>query len=84
MKPNQIAKQIADKQVAFRRVLEIVALKAPIYFIDEAVFTSKLQTNKVWTRGGRNPMMIYKPRIGFNAIAVVGAIDIKGKVRTVC
>ncbi len=84
MKPNQIAKQTADKAVAFRRVLNIIASKAPIYFIDEAVFTSKLQSSKVWTRAGRNPMVIYKPKIGFKAIAVVGAIDIKGKVRTIC
>ena len=84
MKPNQIAKQIADKQVAFKRVFEIVMSKAPIYFIDEAVFTSKLQSKKVWTRGGRSPMVIYKPKLGFKAIAVVGAIDIKGRVRTIC
>jgi transposase len=29
-------------------------------------------------------MVILKPKIGFKAIAVVGAIDLKGKVRTIC
>lgn len=51
-------------------------------FIDEAVFTSRLQLTKVWAKYHRKPPVLFKQKLGFAAVAITGAIDKNGKVIT--
>jgi len=48
--------------------------------VDEAVFTGRLQSKIVWALAGKKVPTIYKPRIGFKAIAVTGGINMKGEM----
>lgn len=51
-----------------------------LYFIDEAVFTSKLAEIKVWAKQRGPAPVRYVSKIGFKAIAATAAIDLAGKV----
>ena len=67
--------------MAFKRILELIENNdSVILFVDEAVFTSRLQLTKAWTKNYRRPPVVYINKLGFAAVAVTGAIDIEGKL----
>lgn len=81
MLPNRtILKQFADKLQQFRVVLRLVKLAVNLYFIDEAVFSSKLSEIKVWAKQRGPAPTRQVSKIGFKAIAATAAIDTAGRV----
>jgi hypothetical protein len=67
----------------FPKVIKFVESGSLVYFIDEAVFSSKLCDSKVWALPGTEPPKIIRRKIGFPAVAVTAAIDFSGKVVSV-
>jgi hypothetical protein len=56
----------------------LIEAKETIIFVDEAVFTSRLQSCKVWARARRKAPEVFKSKIGFKAIAITGGLDVEG------
>ena len=48
-----------------------------IYFIDEAIFSSKLGTQTLWALPGAVAPSVTRTEIGFPAVSVTAAIDIR-------
>ena len=67
-------------------VIELIEHDAKILFIDEAVFTTNQVKRKTWFGKTYDPatdsfsLETAKSKISFDAIAVVGAINIHGKI----
>ncbi len=48
--------------------------------MDETDFTSKQISAKVWAPSGIQGLEVVKNSLGFNAVAVVVALDVKGRL----
>ena len=51
-----------------------------LLFVDEAVYSSTQIAQKVWAPRGLESPMVARNKISFKAVAVVAAMDIRGKV----
>jgi len=61
-------------------MIELIESNKNVAFLDEAVYTSKQINVKVWhPKGGEAPTQL-KNALGFPAVAVVGAIDVRGNL----
>lgn len=70
-----------DKKLkVFPQVIDLLARRQNLVFVDEAVFTSKLMSNRVWRYKSCSENFLVKNRSAFKAIAVVAGIDSKGRV----
>lgn len=61
-------------------MIKLIETRKNIVFVDEAVFTSGQLINRYWARAGDQPFEILKNKLGFEAVAVVAAINLKGHV----
>lgn len=68
------------KLQVFPRVIKLIKNDANIVFVDEAVFTSNQVRARYWAKAGRQPLEVPKAKLGFKAVAVVAALDLRGKV----
>lgn len=77
---KQLSDQAKRKLVVLPLVIKLIETRKNIVFVDEAVFTSGQLCSRYWARPGNQPFEILKHRLGFEAVAVVAAIDVKGRV----
>ena len=61
------------------KVLNLIAKRKRLLFLDEAVFTSRSVMSKVWAKNS-DGAVISKDKYGFACVAVVAAIDVDGKL----
>ena len=61
-------------------IIRLIETRKNIVFVDEAVFTSGQLCARYWARSGDEPFEVLKHRLGFEAVAVVAAINLKGQV----
>ena len=61
-------------------MIRLIEQDANIVFVDEACFTSNHIRAINWAKAGDASLKIDKAKIGFKCIAVVGAINIQGRV----
>ena len=71
-----------EKIQSFCAVTRLLKFNSVLYFIDEAVFTSKLNQVKVWAKYKGPAPTVFKHKIGFKAIAVTSAINMEGNIVT--
>ena len=64
-------------------MVKTIENQSKIYFADEAVFSSKQSSVKVWAKKGEISPFVARNKISFEAVAVVSAIDVYGKVTAV-
>jgi hypothetical protein len=61
-------------------VIRLIEQRENIVFVDEACFTSNQIRARYWAKAGDASLKIDKAKIGFKCIAVVGAINVQGRV----
>ena len=61
-------------------MIRLIEQRANIVFVDEACFTSNQIRARYWAKAGDASLKIDKAKIGFKCIAVVGAINVQGRV----
>ena len=83
VKPKITMRQLESRRNRLLEVLpKVMALKdskVPFYFVDETMYTANDKVDHVWLPPGES--ICFRPDImRFKAIAVVAAIDMKGKI----
>ena len=58
------------------KLIRLIEQRQNIVFVDEAVFSRGQVRARYWARAGDQSLEVPKEKLGFNAIAVVAAIDI--------
>ncbi len=61
-------------------MIRFIEQRAKIVFVDEACFTSNQIRARYWVKAGDASLKIEKAKIGFKCVALVGAIDVQGRV----
>ena len=62
------------------QVIKLIENQSRIVFVDEAMFTSGQIRARYWAKAGDESLNVEKLKIGFKEVAVVGAIDLSGRV----
>lgn len=78
--PAKLAQIDREKLQRLGPLIEAVNKRQTVVFIDECVYTQRSLIKTVW----KKPCMLDvfpKNRLGFDAIAVLGAIDVKGQLK---
>ena len=76
LSPTQISRQIKGKLDVLPKLIKLIEQRQNIVFVDEAVFSRGQVRARYWARAGDQSLEVPKEKLGFNAIAVVAAIDI--------
>ena len=61
-------------------MINLMEKKKNIVFVDEAVFSSKLDHGKSWWLPGNKTIVVDRNSLGFKAVGVVAGINMLGKV----
>ena len=62
------------------KMISLIKQRAKIVFVDESCFTINQIRARYWAKAGDSSLKIDKAKIGFKCIAVVGAIDVSGRL----
>ena len=66
--------------IGLSRLVEAFERREHVFYMDEAIFSSKQVSPIIWYAPQTRPIFLPKKKTSFKAIAVAAAIDMKGKV----
>ena len=80
LQKNQLDTQKKVRLQVWPRLIRMIENQENLLFVDEAVYSSTQIAQKVWAPRGLESPMVARNKISFKAVAVVAAMDIRGKV----
>ena len=69
-----------EKRLVLPRMISMIEQNKNLIFVDEAVFSSRLDHSKSWWVPGNRAILIDRNSLGFKAVGVVAGIDMQGRV----
>ena len=78
--PAQQRRQWESRSVGFSRVLEAYERREHLFFMDESVFSCGQVAPKIWFTPQPGHVFVPRKKLGFKAIAVAAAMNVRGEI----